>query len=162
MLVTGTLKRRPSLVLSFPWTAVLQSLDPFKMSSGTRITGFPPFDKSTVTVPLLPTAYCIHDRILKEKLHQECAQSSLNTGWTDSVLEELEGQGVYAYRLVFCGWKILRHRSVIFVGTWTYWGTDVGHECDHVPLHNRNAIRGHLEDLGTRLRPVCAIHEIIS
>lgn len=117
VLVAGTFKRRSSPVSSVSWFAVLQSLEPSKMTSGTRITGFPPFDKSTVTVPLLPTAYCVHDRILKENLHQECARSSLNTGWTDSVLEKLSGQGVYAYMLVFCGCIILRHRSVIFVGT---------------------------------------------
>lgn len=113
----GTFKRWPSPVPlnPFPWLAALQSLEPSKMTSGTRMTGFPPFDKSTVRVPLLPTTYCVQVRILKEKLRQECARSSLNTVCTDSVVEKLSGQGVYAYMLVFCGCTIIRHRSIIFL-----------------------------------------------
>ncbi len=45
--------------------AARQSPEPCRISSGTRITGEPPFVYSTSTDPLLPTAHCLQDKILE-------------------------------------------------------------------------------------------------
>ena len=52
------------LVSACPWLAP-QNPEPFRTLSGTRITGVPPFVYSTSTVPLLPTAHCLQEKILE-------------------------------------------------------------------------------------------------